>query len=224
MTPPMIRAGAAPRDLLSGMAHELRTPLNLVIGFADSLSRNPECPAPQIRDHANAIHGAGQQLLGLVNLWLDVTRLEQGEIALQSDLIDIAALLDASAQAAIARVSDGAMRLDVIPPNGAPRLRGDERQLRQMITHLLSQALTFMQPGRQVVLRGEIAASGELRLVVHDIGLAAGLGLYLTRALAEAHGGSLTLDETGSQVVAVITLPAARLLPASSHDLLQELS
>ncbi len=224
MTQPQLRAAAAPRDLLSGMAHELRTPLNLVIGFADSLSRDPHCPASQISEYAAAIHGAGQQLLALVNLWLEVTRLEQGQLTLQSDLIDIAALLEAGAQAAIARVTHAAAELDIVPPSGAPRLRGDERQLRQMLTHLLSQALSFAQPGHRVTLHADIVPSGDLRLIVQDVGLAAGLGLHLSRALAEAHGGSLTLDETDSRVIAVILLPSSRLCPASSHDLLQELS
>jgi signal transduction histidine kinase len=61
-------------------------------------------------------------------------------------------------------------------------------------------------------------------LIVHDIGLSQGLGLYLSQSLAEAHGGRFILDGTAGGTTVTITLPAARLIRPSPTELLQDLS
>jgi signal transduction histidine kinase len=224
MKEPRGRRASDRRDLLAGMAHELRTPLNLVIGFSDSLAQTPDCPPEQVAEYATAIHGAGQQLLALVNIWLDVARIEQGVLDLQNDTIDLAALLDVSAQGALARVTHGGARLEMAEMPSRLRLRGDEKRLRQMLSQLIGHALTFTQAGGCVTVRTIIDPAGDLALIVHDIGLSQGLGLYLSQSLAEAHGGRFILDGTASGTTVTITLPAARLIRPSPTELLQDLS
>ncbi len=212
------------RDLLAGMAHELRTPLNLVIGFSESLAQQPDCPPEQVAEYATAINGAGHQLLALVNIWLDVARIEQGALELQSDTIDVEQLIEASAHTALARATHGGARLDVAPLAQRVRLRGDERRLRQMLSQLLGHALTFTQAGGSVSVRTMIDPDGDLAVIVHDVGQTQGLGLYLSEALASAHGGRFVIDAAETGAVATITLPADRLILPSPSDLLQDLS
>ena len=101
-------ANQAKSRFLATMSHELRTPLNAVIGFSDALLREATNPAPaRVAEFARQINESGRNLLGLINIILDVARIEAGRFDLASDLVDVERLVrtavrqaDAAAQAA----------------------------------------------------------------------------------------------------------------------------
>jgi signal transduction histidine kinase len=232
-------ANQAKSRFLATMSHELRTPLNVVIGFSDALLREAaQAEVARTSEFAQQINAAGRQLLGLINIILDVARIEAGRFDLASEWVDVSRLVrgairqsDPAAQAAeIAVVSD--------LPADLPALRSDERRLTQALSQLLSNAIKFTDAGGVVTVSARLDTNGDLLVIVHDTGIGipeediqrvfepftqldstlarryqgAGLGLYIARALITGHGGTLSLhSRPGKGTTAEIRLPAGRL-------------
>jgi signal transduction histidine kinase len=239
-------ANQAKSRFLATMSHELRTPLNAVIGFSDALARDGGDNTDPVRvaEFAQAINEAGRHLLGLINTILDVARIESGRFDLAEDRIDIAAMLATCARQASANAQAAEVTLESVAPTDLPLLRGDERRLRQVIANLLSNALKFTGAGGVVTLGAALGGDGELRLSVADSGIGiaegdlervfepfiqldgtlarrfqgTGLGLYVCKALVQAHGGELWLSSTvGVGTTAEVKLPRERLAGRDDH-------
>ncbi len=224
---------------LAIMSHELRTPLNAVIGFSDSLrSEATSADSQRVGEFAGAINEAGRHLLRMIDVILDVARLESGPFELADDRVDLERLArEALRQAEPAAVAAG-IRVAASLPGVLPTVRADERRLANVLGQLLSNALKFTGPGGTVTVSGwldgaepvlMVADTGvgipeaDLPLVFEpfsqlDDGLArrfqgAGLGLHLARAVVESHGGRLTLTSRENEGTKVeIRLPAERVM------------
>jgi signal transduction histidine kinase len=225
---------------LATMSHELRTPLNAVIGFSDTLLRDAANPSgARVAEFAQQINDAGRQLLGLINIILDVARIESGRFDLASDTVDVGRLVRLCARQsdAVAQAAEIILTTDV--PDGLPLIRADERRLQQVLNHLLSNAVKFTDAGGTIAIGSFLDAGGRLVLFVRDTGIGireedldrvfepftqldgslarrfqgAGLGLYVSRALVAGHGGELILRSAlGRGTTAEIRLPADRLV------------
>ncbi len=196
--------------------------------------------ATQIAEFAAEINAAGRHLLDQINTVLDVARIDSGRFDLASEPIDMRSLVETCVrQAAIeARIAGIGVSLDA--PDSLPALRGDARRLAQALTHLLSNAVKFSDIGGKIRVRAGLESSGDLLITVRDTGIGipaadlqrvlepftqsdntltrrfqgAGLGLYISRALIEAHDGTLSLhSRTGAGTTVEIRLPRARLEP-----------
>jgi signal transduction histidine kinase len=232
-------ANIAKSRFLATMSHELRTPLNSVIGFSEALLRQAEADPARVFEFAGAINEAGRHLLGLINTILDVARIEAGRFEMSADTIDVDRLVRSAARMAEPSFLAGEimLRLDVAP--GLPSMRADERRLQQVLGNLLSNAVKFTPANGEVVLRAALTPAGGLALTVADTGIGiaetdlervfepfvqldgaltrrfqgAGLGLYMSRLLVEAHGGQLLLrSRTNVGTTAEIVLPGWRLI------------
>jgi PAS domain S-box-containing protein len=232
------RADAANQEksiFLAGMSHELRTPLNGILGFADMMIQEIYGPvAPQrYRDYADLIHQSGAHLLSLINDILDLSKIEAGKAELRIESLRPRALAE-SAVTLIARLArDNGVRLGVeIDPN-CEAVHADERSAKQMILNLLSNAVKSTPGGGEVRLSIRCAIGGGTEIAVSDTGIGmteqelatalavygqvdggasrpngTGLGLPLTKALAELHGGRLEIvSRKGTGTTATIHLP-----------------
>ncbi len=231
------QADRAKLDFLSVTSHELRTPLNAIIGFAEVLSSEASGPLGHrdYMDYARLIEESGKALLGMVNNILDFTRcsggidLAESTIDLPELLVDCIALLTPKAQAKAQTVT--------LQPGPPVTLRADRRRLREMMVHLLDNAVKFGRVGGRIAVRialqsGMVSVSvaddgpgippdivdhvfspfvqGERSLVRQHEGI--GLGLPIVRRFAELHGGSVELDSApGRGTTVTILLPAERL-------------
>ena len=236
------------------MSHELRTPLNVVIGFSEAMMRDAggALTREQSLDYATSINQAGRQLLTLVDVILDVARNETGSVDLPSDLMDIAHIADSVvAQAADgAALRDLSLTADM-PPN-LPLVRGDERRVRQALGHMVDNAIKFTPGGGSVRVSARLDERTEDLLVsVSDTGIGiadadlhrafepfvqldaslarrfpgSGLGLYVSRVNARAHGGDLMLSsQPDVGTTAVLRLPAHRLAFAPAQRSPSQLS
>ncbi len=152
-------ANRAKSVFLANMSHEIRTPLNAVIGLSHLLERMPL--EGRQREFVGHIAGAGQQLLGLVNDVLDLSKIEAGEMTLERLPFELAPLLDAlMAQAGVQACQKGLwLRLEAAP--GLPgRLCGDPVRLKQILGNLLGNAVKFTGQGG-VTLRVRPLPPGE---------------------------------------------------------------
>lgn len=201
---------------LANMSHELRTPLNAVIGFSDLLTMSEQLPDPaRQRQWLQHIGSSGRHLLKMINDVLDLSKIEAGKMEFHPEPIDLPALVD-DVMATVA-VPAQQRRLS-LKSAIAPELRGlvlDPARLKQVLLNYLSNAVKFTPEGGSVELRMVGEGPSLWRLEVEDSGVGipperigqlfvefqqlddglakhhqgTGLGLALTRRLAEAQGG-----------------------------------
>ncbi|AWB48232.1 hypothetical protein HYN69_06660 [Gemmobacter aquarius] len=234
------RAEAADRaksEFLAMMSHEIRTAMNGVLGMLRSLARGnlTEKQGKQL----DAALGSGKGLMGLLNSILDYSKLDSGNgeaeavaFRLEDAMRDIALLM-----MPVAEEKGLHLRL-VLPETGQPQLEGDLDKLRQVLFNLVSNAVKFTETGG-VTLRVEAVGSGaspRFAFSVEDSGCGiapdaldrifapfqqesirtartyggTGLGLTISRRLAEVMGGTLEArSATGQGAVFTLTVPLA---------------
>lgn len=233
-------ASQAKSQFLATMSHELRTPLNAIIGFSEVLKGELFGPMgdPRYKGYVNDVHRSGKHLLSLVNDVLDFSKIDAGHLTLQEDQIDIGETLATSLRMVEAQAENAGVILDREIAHDLPILVADERRVRQILLNLLSNAVKFTQRGGHVRL---IAFRDQDKLIVQvaDTGIGmkkedipralerfgqldgelnrkyegAGLGLPLTKKLAELHGGRLEIESelcVGTKVT--VTFPVERLI------------
>jgi signal transduction histidine kinase len=231
-------ANEAKSRFLARMSHELRTPLNAIIGFSDLIRSRKGAMAPaKLDEYVGDIHASGHHLLSLINDILDLSKIEAGRFALNEDRVSLAALADSVTRVIQAHFADKnlAVRCEVPPLS----LLADERALRQALLNLLSNAGKYAPSHSEIALTARLAPDA-LYLTVRDEGpgmdaaqIAAalepfgqepqaysssgregtGLGLNITRALAEMHDGRLVIESApGQGTRASLVLPAERIL------------
>lgn len=219
------RASEAKTRFLSAVSHELRTPLNAILGFAQILESDPKEP---LKDRQLAqlaqIQRSGRHLLGLIEEVLDLADIESGRLDL--DLADVdprrlaAECLEEIAGQAEAQKVGVENRLAAEP---WPLIRIDRQRAGQILLNLLSNAVKYNREGGSLWLEGQVTEAGMLRLSVGDTGPGipavlhdrlfqpferlderhrsegSGIGLALTRQLAERMGGAVGFASTEGQ-------------------------
>ncbi len=229
------QASQAKSDFLASMSHELRTPLSAIIGFSALMRDEPltdgRRPIPD--EWIEHVRRSGDHLLALINDVLDLTKIEAGRIDLSPEPFELGTALAESVEGLrpLADRKEIAMVLEAEP--GV--ISADRGRLRQIVYNLLSNAIKFTPEGGRVTVEGRWDGSAA-RIVVTDTGVGiapedlahvfeefrqvgdlkareagTGLGLALTRRLAEAHGGSISLSsELGAGSRFEVLLPESR--------------
>lgn len=230
-------ASRAKTEFLANMSHELRTPLNSIIGFSDVMVQQTFGPlgVEKYTEYVGNINNAGKHLLAVINDVLDVAKIEVGEFPLFEEEISIAELVADCIGMMAARADRAEVSLLDHVPAGFPLLRGDPLRLRQIILNLLSNAVKFTPPGGTVRLSINRREDGAPVFEVADTGIGiapadiprvlepfgqvegsmtrghegTGLGLSVSRALAELHGGRLEIEsKVGKGTIVRIRLSA----------------
>lgn len=221
------RALAARDEFLSVAAHELKTPLTAVLAASELAERRlnqPERLAPLLA----GIRRGTLRLSALVTQLLDLSRIEAGQLALQYEETDLAQL----AGEVVARVqSTTHYPLRLVAPASLPA-RADPLRLEQILSNLLGNALKFApdERGVEITLASPDADTAIVRVRDYGPGIppelrdqlfdryaqadassstaGLGLGLYISRRIAELHGGQLTLEDgDGPGACFVVTIP-----------------
>ena len=194
----------------------------------------------RIGEFAAEINAAGRHLLDQINTVLDVARIDSGRFDLADEPIDLWNLMEGCIRQSDIMARPAGIEIALEMPANLPAMRGDTRRLAQAVNHLLSNAVKFSEPGGKIQVRVSVETSGELLIAVRDSGIGipaadlqrvlepftqsdstlsrrfqgAGLGLYIARALIEAHDGTLSLNSRpGAGTTAEIRLPRVRLEP-----------
>lgn len=233
-------ANRAKSNFLSGMSHELRTPLNAIIGFSEMMQRELFGPLGSTRytGYVTDIKRSGEHLLELINDILDHAKIEAGQLDIHDDAIEIAEVIDFARHMLAVQAEEAGVQIESDAKPGI-RVLGDERRVRQILLNLLSNAVKYTPTGGRVRIQASFDRNDDLVLSVSDTGIGmteleqqralqpfaqidnernrnkqgTGLGLALTRQLAELHGGRLELSSVkGEGTVVRVYLPAARIL------------
>jgi signal transduction histidine kinase len=240
-------ASKAKSDFLANMSHELRTPLNAIIGFSDLMQSEVLGPigSDTYRGYVSDIHFSGCHLLEIINDILDVVRHESGKMELKEDAVPVEDLIADALRLITPQAREAKVRLNWRPAAAAlPGLYCDRVRVRQMLLNILSNAVKFTGPGGTVEIKTEVTIG--LELIIRDTGIGirpediariltpfgqvasvysrnhqgAGLGLTLTKALIERHGGHLTINSAPDLGTTVrLSFPADRLVERQAeHD------
>jgi PAS domain S-box-containing protein len=217
-------ANHAKSEFLSRMSHELRTPLNAILGFGQLMEL--DAVTPDHAENADQILKAGRHLLSLINEVLDITSIEAGHLPLSAEPVCVG---DVAAEVLKLMEPLAAARRITLSVEG-PALftefvHADRQRLKQVLLNLVANAVKYNRDGGSARIETEVM-DDSLRIVVIDNGpgIAAdkmprlftpfdrlgtdqmvegtGLGLALSRRLAEAMGGSLgaeSVEGSGSR-------------------------
>jgi signal transduction histidine kinase/ActR/RegA family two-component response regulator len=214
-------ADLAKSEYLSRMSHELRTPLNAILGFAQLLEMD-ELREDQ-QESLGYILSAARHLLALINEVLDIAAIEAGRLTLSLEPVWVADVVSETVSL-IRPLADQQGILLVSPARTCDaHVLGDRQRLKQVLLNLLSNAVKYNRPAGSVHLTCE-HVNGRLRVKVADTGPGipaealerlfvpferlgsehgtvegTGLGLPLSKRLADAMGGSLELESIPQQ-------------------------
>ncbi len=239
-----LRAAETKSHFLANMSHELRTPLNAILGFSETIKDQTFGPvgSSQYRDYAADIHRSGEHLLGIINNILDLSKIESGVVELCEEPLDIETVTDVVMKLLRHRADAADVSLVANLSGHTPPIYADAIRIRQILINIVANAIKFTEPGGSVTLtcscnpeRGHVfqvsdtgigIANKDIPLalsvfgqvknpLVHEHG-GTGLGLPLSKKLAELHGGTLQLESVvGVGTTVTITFPPNRVVGTS---------
>jgi len=239
-------ANRAKSEFLAMMSHELRTPLNAIIGFSEILSEQTLGPIGnnQYRGYATDIRSSGTHLLSLINDILDLSKVEANRFELHEENVDLVEALHSIFPIIQERMDATKLEFKADLPNPMYGLRADRRAIRQMLINLLSNSIKFTPEGGSITFQVAIREDGSFVVTVRDTGIGiaeenlqtvllpfdqvdsslarkyegTGLGLPLTKRLAELHGGHLEIESRlGVGTTVSLVFPKERILEASDR-------
>jgi two-component system sensor histidine kinase/response regulator len=208
---------------LANMSHEIRTPMNAIIGLTHLVQRAGQ--VPEQAERMRKIESAGLHLLSIINDILDISKIEAGRVELESTDFHLSAILDNIQSLIGEQARSKGLRIEIDPDSVPVWLRGDPTRLRQALLNYAGNAVKFTEHGRIILRAILLEDSGDKLLVrfeVQDTGIGippdilpalfnsfeqadasitrkyggTGLGLGITRRLAQLMGGEADAEST----------------------------
>jgi len=215
------RASSQKSDFLAKISHEIRTPLNAVLGFSEVIL-NEQFGAlgnDRYREYMRDIHASGEHLVSLINDLLDLSKIEAGKLDLVFARVNLNELVRGCVALMQPQANQGRIIIRSSLGSNLPPVMADARSVRQIVLNLLSNSIKFTGAGGQVIVSTAASERGEAVLRVRDTGAGmtekeietamepfrqlatstrhgsggTGLGLPLTKALAEANRASFAI-------------------------------
>ncbi|MEM9618828.1 MAG: ATP-binding protein [Pseudomonadota bacterium] len=236
-------ANRAKSDFLAKMSHEIRTPMNGVLGMAEMLESTSLDDQQKL--YASTISSSGASLLAIINDILDLSKIEAGRLSFETEPFELKGFIDQIGMlfqtSAKQKQLDFLLSYDEDLP---AEVIGDAGRIRQILINLVGNALKFTRQGHIKIKVGGGAnnAIADLEFTVEDTGIGvpadkvedifnkfeqvetsttrrfegAGLGLAISRQLAHAMGGDLTMQSVqneGCSFTFKVSLPIAQSTP-----------
>ncbi len=242
------RSNLAKDQFLAMLSHELRTPLTPVLASALALESEPALPQ-EVHESLHMIRRNVELEARLIDDLLDLTRIDRGKVQLNFEVVDAHTLLQNALEICQAEIDRKHLRRSLNLGARKVHLRADPARLQQIFWNLINNAVKFTSRDGQISISTSNASKGELRVEIADTGLGIepdslpkifdafeqggrtqlgglGLGLAISKALVEAHKGTITAQSAGRNKGSTFTLvfptsekAAAQITPAISPKL-----
>jgi len=242
------RSNLAKDQFLAMLSHELRTPLTPVLASALALESEPALPQ-EVHESLHMIRRNVELEARLIDDLLDLTRIDRGKIQLNFEIVDAHSLLQNALEICQAEIDRKHLRRSLNLGARKVHLRADPARLQQIFWNLINNAVKFTPSDGQISISTSNTSKGELRVEIADTGLGIesealpkifdafeqggrtqlgglGLGLAISKALVEAHKGTITAQSAGRNKGSTFTLvfptserAAAQIAPAVSPKL-----
>ena len=216
-------------ELVSTVSHELKTPLAAIKAYTATLRQNPELYAEKREEYLRIVEEQADRLSRLIDDLLLVTRVEAGQLLRRRTITSVDEVLDE----ALAEIHFDHSHHPIERETGGAKISGDPDRLRDLLRNLIENAMKYCPNGGPIVVRArengtqtvlEVSDCGigisadDLPYIFErfyraesDISTAAGgsgLGLYIARAIARAHGGTIEASsEPGRGTTFTVSLP-----------------
>ena len=209
------------QTLLSVISHELKTPVSIIKGYAGTLAReDANWDKKTLADGLAVIEEEADRLDRLINNLLEASRMQAGGLKLKASYLDLADMARIVVEKLQATTDNHTITIDI--PDDFPLIRGDHDRLREVLTNLIGNAIKYSPDGGTITVQGMLGDGDTVRLSVSDEGIGippadhdriferfyrvdnrlarqtpgTGLGLYLVKAVVEAHGGRVWVEST----------------------------
>jgi len=220
-------------EFLANMSHELRTPMNAIIGFTRLVMRRAKDVLPTRQyENLEKILISSDNLLGLINDVLDLSKIEAGRVEIHPVRFVLEALVDACLRTVEPMIKNDRLQLSKQMASDLPMIYSDQDKLRQILTNLLSNAVKFTDEG-SIKVRAELQDDNVV-IAVSDTGIGipeeaqgrifeefrqvdssttreyggTGLGLSISRHLSQLLGGDMSVKSTlGEGSTFTVTIP-----------------
>ncbi|CAN7531811.1 PAS domain S-box protein [Pararhizobium sp. LjRoot235] len=234
-------ANAHKSDFLARVSHEIRTPLNAIIGFSDMMASEHFGPIgnPRYIEYASDIGRSGRHVLDIVNDLLDISKIEAGEMDLEFTAVEINDAVSEAVSLVQPQANSQRVIIRTSLSGSVPNVVADNRSIKQIALNILSNAIRFTPSGGQIVVSTAYEANGSVILRIRDTGVGmtrteleqamkpfrqvttgarkrgdgTGLGLPLTKAMAEANRAQFSISSAPNEGTLVeISFPSQRVL------------
>jgi PAS domain S-box-containing protein len=212
------------QTLLSVISHELKTPVSIIKGYAGTLAReDANWDKETLAEGLGIIEEEADRLDRLINNFLEASRLQAGGVKLRLGYVDLAGMAGNIIEKLQATTTKHTFALD-FPPD-FPSIQGDYERLQEVLTNLIGNAIKYSPEGGLIKLGGIIGENNTVRLYVSDEGIGispgdqeliferfhrvdnrltrqtpgTGLGLFLVKAVIEAHAGRVWVESAPGQ-------------------------
>jgi signal transduction histidine kinase len=236
------RANQVKSMFLASMSHELRTPLNSIINFSKFVVKGVMGPVTERQTNAlTTVVNNGEHLLSLINDVLDMSKIESDSLVLfvEHD-VNLDEILKIVVETAEGMLHEKEVGLELVSEGDLPVISGDRQRVLQILFNIVSNACKFTEKGKITIRSWQ--QDSEIRFSIEDTGPGiraedisavfepfkqtqtglrkgggTGLGMPISKKLAEAHGGRLWVESTpgtGTTFYVALPLSLAVLLPA----------